>query len=381
MRKLSLRSKIVIMTSVIITIACQLLTINSVLSTNKFARSMIGYDSRVRLEGGNGDVEEDSNYVDNEYIAPQNIEENQISYKNTMTLFSIRAVLVMIITILVFALLAYYVTGQMLEPLSNLNNSIKTINEKNLKQRVKLPKYEDEVFELTESFNSMMNRLEQSYVAQKNFSSNAAHELKTPLSIMKTSLQVLEMDEDPTEEDYKEFVLDIKQSMDRLIKTVESLLALTNQSMEATNEEVFVLDIINKIIDELSSIIVEKNISVTIVGDELMLFYNKILLYRIFYNLIENAIKYNKTNGFIRISLNNEGNKSYVLIEDNGIGMDKETINNIFQPFFRADLSRSQKIPGNGLGMSIVKTILERYDGDIEVKSKLNEGTSIKVNF
>lgn len=381
MRKLSLRSKIVIMTSVIITIACQLLTINSVLATNKFARSMIGYDSRVRLEGGNGDVEEDSNYVDNEYIAPQNIEENQISYKNTMTLFSIRAVLVMIITILVFALLAYYVTGQMLEPLSNLNNSIKTINEKNLKQRVKLPKYEDEVFELTESFNSMMNRLEQSYVAQKNFSSNAAHELKTPLSIMKTSLQVLEMDEDPTEEDYKEFVLDIKQSMDRLIKTVESLLALTNQSMEATNEEVFVLDIINKIIDELSSIIVEKNISVTIVGDELMLFYNKILLYRIFYNLIENAIKYNKTNGFIRISLNNEGNKSYVLIEDNGIGMDKETINNIFQPFFRADLSRSQKIPGNGLGMSIVKTILERYDGDIEVKSKLNEGTSIKVNF
>ncbi|MDO5601396.1 MAG: HAMP domain-containing sensor histidine kinase, partial [Oscillospiraceae bacterium] len=307
------------------------------------------------------------------------IEENQNSYRHIINDFAKSALLAMLFTILVLAAAIYILTGKLLKPLGHLTQFMSSIDDKNMRQRVVLPPCRDEVYRLTQSFNNMMDRLESSYIVQKNFAANAAHELKTPLSIMKTSLQVLELQDKPSREDYMECTNDVKQSMNRLIQTVESLTALTDSSLKDETEVIDALPVINQIKKDLTPLAEERNVKISVTGEALQLTYNKELFYRIMFNLIENAVKYNHTGGYVNIAVSSR--EKYIIIKDNGIGMDQQAIQNIFQPFYRSDLSRSQKIPGSGLGMSIVKTVMDRYGGTLEIESTLGKGTEIKFKI
>ncbi|MFS0783452.1 ATP-binding protein [Bacillus sp. 1P06AnD] len=300
-------------------------------------------------------------------------------YSSTTKEFSAQGIIVMFLTIGISLLFTYWVTGRMLRPLTNLTNSIREIDENSLNQRAQVPKSEDEVFLLTKSFNGMMDRLEESFVIQKNFASNAAHELKTPLSVIYTALQVMEMDEETSIEEYQEFTQDTKVCIERLRKTVDSLLALANEPVESANDIVEVKSLLKQVIKELSPKAEEKKVIVSLTGKENQLICNKTLLYRALYNLIENAIKYNREGGKVEIRLFIEDDKSRIEIIDTGIGMSEEDMHHIFEPFYRADRSRSQKVPGSGLGMAIVKLIIERYHGQILVKSKIGQGTSVTI--
>ncbi|MFS0780132.1 sensor histidine kinase [Bacillus sp. 1P06AnD] len=293
--------------------------------------------------------------------------------------FSIQGILMMLLTIFISLAFTYWVTGRMLRPLASLTNSIRKIDEQNLNQRVDLPKAEDEVFTLTQSFNVMMDRLEDSFAVQKNFSSNAAHELKTPLSVVYTALQVLEMSGEPSAEEYREFTQDTKICIDRLRKTVDGLLALANERVESADDIVGMKNLLEQMIKELSPKAEEKNVTIRLTGEEKLVKSNKALLYRALFNLVENAIKYNRDGGSVEIRVFEESHKTGVEIIDTGIGMSEEVILHIFEPFYRADHSRSQKVPGSGLGMAIVKLVIERYHDQILVKSTAGEGTSVTV--
>lgn len=373
MKTWPLRIKIVIMAGAVVTAACLFLTALSIASANKYMRSIVSYDTAVLSPKATGPAPSN----EEKRVPPAaSIAENQIARENIITAFSINAILSMVATIIILAIAVYIVTGRILKPLGRLTQSICSIDEKNLRHRVELPRTKDEVYRLTQSFNTMMDRLEDSYTAQKNFAANAAHELKTPLSVMKTSLQVLELQACPCDEDYIEFADDVKQSLDRLIKTVENLMALTDSSLKGDAETVDALAVVCQVKQDLSPLSEEKGVSIAAAGDALMLTYNREMLYRLIYNLVENAVKYNRSGGYVDITLSDADQS--ILIKDNGIGMDSPAIQHIFEPFYRSDLSRSQKIPGSGLGMSIVKMIMDRYGGTLEIHSDSGRGTEIK---
>ena len=237
-----------------------------------------------------------------------------------------------------------------------------------------------EVLELTKSFNRMLERLEEAFLIQKSFASNAAHELKTPLAVMKSSLQVLKMDPSPSENDYWEFINDTEESLERIIKTVEGLLALANMEQVEKESAVKLYPLIEAAVQELSVRAEEYGVTLSIAGDnDLQAQGSPSLLYRVFFNLIENAVKYNHDNGNVDITVKQEKGRACVVVEDNGIGMDEKDLSHIFEPFFRVDPSRSQGIPGSGLGLAVVRLIMERYDGEIEVESRKGVGTTFTV--
>ncbi|MCD7996120.1 MAG: HAMP domain-containing histidine kinase [Clostridiales bacterium] len=376
MKTRSLRSKVVIMASAMVTAACLFLTLISIASMDKYMRSIVAYDTASTWTRPDGDIVSGR---EPDLLSPANIEENKITYYNTISTFSLNSILTMLFTIVILAAAIYIVTGKILNPLSYLTHSICSIDEQNLRYRMELPKAIDEVYYLTQSFNDMMDRLELSYTAQKNFAANAAHELKTSLSIIKTSLQVLELQDNPSHEDYMEFTDDVKQSINRLISTVESLLTLTNSSLPDDTETINALAVADQIKNDLSSLADEKGVRITVNGDVLQLTYNTELFYRVIYNMAENAVKYNRRGGYVDITVSK--NDKYILIKDNGIGMDSKAMENMFEPFYRSDLSRSNKVPGSGLGMSIVKVIMERYGGTLEISSTPEKGTEIKFKL
>lgn len=386
MKPLSLRGKIVVMASVVVAAACLFLTVISITSANKYMRSLVSYDTTSSVQGASaphssqGSSMEDWLPSQGEASPPvSDIEENQVAFQVIMNTFARNVVFAMLLTILVLAAALYFLAGRILRPLSHLTQFMCSIDDKNMCHRVDLPRSKDEVYRLTQSFNNMMDRLEGSYTAQKNFAANAAHELKTPLSIMKTSLQVLELQDSSSREDYIECTDDVRQSMDRLIQTVEGLTTLTSPSLKDETETVNVLSIAHQIKTDLSPLADEKGIRITVTGDTLRLTYNKDLFYRILFNLVENAVKYNRSGGHVNVTVSDR--ERYILIQDSGIGMGPQAIQNIFEPFYRSDLSRSQNIPGSGLGMSIVKTIMDRYGGSLEIDSALGKGTEIKLKI
>ena len=376
MKTWSLRIKIVMMATVVVTIACLSLTAISIVSANKYMRGIVSYDVSAPSDGASNGASSD------QATSPPpipSITENQIAFQDTLANFSMISILSMLLAIVILAISIFMLTGKILKPLRYLTDSICSIDDHNLRHRVGLPQTKDEVYHLTQSFNNMMDRLESSYTAQKNFAANAAHELKTSLAIMKTSLQVLELQERPSYEDYSEFADDVKQSIDRLIHTVESLLTLTNCSLTDDTETINALDIAKQIKNDLSPFSDSKDVCIAVSGDDLLLTYNKELFYRALYNLVENAVKYNSSGGYVDITVSNR--EQYIRIKDDGIGMDSLTIKNIFEPFYRSDLARSKEIPGSGLGMSIVKVVLERYGAALEIDSALGKGTEIKWNL
>ncbi len=382
----SLRSKIVIMASAVVTAACLFLTGISIISANKYMRSIVSYDTSLSTQSvgkvpySSQNVGEDIFTTEGTGFPPvSSIPENQIAFRTTMNTFTRNALIAMLFTILILAVAIFIVTGKILQPLTRLTQFMCSIDDKNMRHRADLPQSKDEVYRLTQSFNNMMDRLEGSYTAQKNFAANAAHELKTPLSIMKTSLQVLELQDSPSCEDYMEFTDDIRQSMDRLIQTVEGLLTLSNSNLKDETEAVDALAVANQIKIDLASLAERKGIQMTVTGDALQLTYNKEMFYRVLFNLVENAVKYNNRGGYVNVVVSSR--ERSIIVQDNGIGMEPLAIKNIFQPFYRSDLSRSQKIPGSGLGMSIVKTVMDRYGGTLEIDSELGKGTEIKFKI
>ncbi|GGF92788.1 hypothetical protein GCM10010912_42280 [Paenibacillus albidus] len=278
-------------------------------------------------------------------------------------------------------ILTYILAGKALKPLQDLNQSIVNITEHNLKERIPASGADDEIGSLSNSFNAMLERLDESFLRQKRFSANVSHELKTPLSIMNAGLQVLRLDEDPTVEDYKETIDMAERNTRRLMNIVDDLLVLTNDSDMEYADEIHLEPLFLQIEAELQSIYHDKNIHITHVFELNTIPGHARIVYRAFFNLLENAMKYNIVNGSIEIKTwIEEDHTGKISIANSGAGIPPDDLQRIFEPFYRVDSSRSRKIGGAGLGLSIVKASMERHGWHIKGESTVNAGTCFVIS-
>jgi signal transduction histidine kinase len=277
--------------------------------------------------------------------------------------------------------LVYFVSGKALRPLKNLSKQVSEIDERDLSQRLTESLSNDEVSILTKSFNQALERLEEAFNRQERFSASAAHELKTPLATMKAGIQVLKIDESTTLDEYKENAHMMEASVDRLTQVVNDLLILAspNEEAEELKEEVYLDAMLETIFDELSPVYEYLGITYNIKCDSISFYGNAALLYRAFFNLIENSYKYNRKKGSITVRGSIINKCIRIDVEDTGIGIPAEHLPFIFDAFYRVDDSRSRKIAGSGLGLSIVKNIIERYGGTISVSSENVKGTKVSI--
>ena len=288
--------------------------------------------------------------------------------------FQTHSILVAVLAVLFGTFAAYIISGQALKPIKSLAEKIEDVDANNLNQPIEPPKTIDEVSRLTHSFNNMLGKLNRSFEAQKLFAQNAAHELKTPLASMRANIEVLQMDEEPSAEEFKEVVGVVRENTERLIALVEGLLSLSNgtsdKSQVFSGREVF-----EAILKELQEGIAEKNLDVSIEGD-CQIRGDKALLERAFFNLVHNAVRYNVNDGRVRISLLAD----YITIEDSGAGIPAEHLAHVFEPFYCIDQSRSKNLGGHGLGMAIAKNIFDKHHMEIQIFSELGIGTEIIVS-
>ena len=376
--RLSLRFKITFVVTIIIILISTILTITSVHNANIIFLPTV---NSINLKDNNeptyklGDKPINDS-INEEVRYKESINMSRLSYN-----FKYNAVLYMIIIIFVGSILIYFILGKMLNPVKKFSKQIEIINEYQLSDRVSGFNSCEELGELQKSFNSMLDRLDRAFESKKRFSSDAAHELKTPLAVLKNSLDVLEIDENPSEEDYKYTVAIFKKQTERMISLVNNLFTMSEQKDYHFNDTVDMNIIINDIIKDLAKEIEDKSLSINTYGKSLSVKGNSVMLNHAISNIIQNAVKYNNKNGKIEVEILQKDNNIILRVSDTGIGIPDEMKERVFQPLFRVDESRSRDIAGSGLGLAIVKNIIEKHGGIIKVEDNIPQGTCFEVIF
>ncbi|MEG2922952.1 MAG: HAMP domain-containing sensor histidine kinase [Oscillospiraceae bacterium] len=284
-------------------------------------------------------------------------------------LFLRQSLLIMLCVIIISALLVYWASGKALKPVTELADSIEKVSEDNLSDRVSINSSSKEAMALAGSFNTMLDRLEEAFLLQKQFAASAAHELKTPLASIQANIETLYLDETPSREDYKEVMDIVSKNTSRLTVLVEQLLSITRRQ----DMEMCFCDL-----DSIAKSAIEKvkkqyaDAQIDIVGNAGEITGSSELLEQMIYNLLQNAEKYAGENAKTTLTLSRSGDTVSIDVEDSGFGISEDAMAHIFEPFYRAENSRSRKMGGSGLGLAIVKTIAEKHGGTAKVsKSKL----------
>ncbi|WP_369901227.1 sensor histidine kinase [Bacillus manliponensis] len=328
------------------------------------------------------EVGEDSNVIDN-LQTPPNVMMPTLSgdAQKARTDFQFESVFYMLLVIFGGGVLTYYASGKVLKPLDTLNSQIKNRTVHNLSETMDIPPTNDEIAELTQSFNEMMDKLNDAFMMQSRFSTNAAHELRTPLAILKTKLDVFKKKNAHSTEEYDALINVFEKQTQRLSELVFTLLDMTNMNDGFENGTLCLKDIFEDIVSELSHIADEQGIKLYLDCADSVVYGNTDLLYQAFYNLVENGIKYNTDGGKVMIKVKSDKKQVMVEIKDTGIGIPDEEKKNIFEPFYRVDKSRSRKLGGSGLGLSIVQSIITKHNGNILVTDNENGGTCFEITL
>ena len=301
--------------------------------------------------------------------------------KNTQIEFWIKSLAITLIITLTVSFLMYLIVGYALRPLGELTSQIEDIQAKNLKEPILSKSNSTEIERLTLAFNRLLLRLEETFATQRQFSANAAHELRTPLAVMSTKFEVFEKNKNPDEADYKEAIGMARTQTDRLSHVIDILLEMTELQSAPKSDSISLAEITEEVICDLVAVAEKKSISLVQDDGEARLTGSDTLVYRAIYNLIENAIKYNKEGGKVSVAITEDENFAKVIITDTGSGIAKEDWDKIFEPFFRVDKSRSRSMGGAGLGLALVKEIAVRHGGDVKVIESSNKGSSIELSL
>ncbi|MBS5062811.1 MAG: HAMP domain-containing histidine kinase [Hungatella hathewayi] len=374
LRKISIRVRLTIYIVVLLTCVCVLLTGLSIYNANQsfvvpFLVSEVDGKERsaeeppLDVEGGQA-----PGIVFQADDVPGQDGPGTIIITQKKKDFNMSSLWIMAAVILGGGLSTYFLLGRALEPLQRLSVEIGEMTERELSQRIEGYPAQDEIGSLAESFNRMLVRLDKAFSEQKRFSSDAAHELKTPLAVIKTNLDVLRLDDAPDVEEYEKTLGVVERQTNRMMKLVDGLFAMTSQRGYELDENVDFDRMFGDIIAELEPRIREKNLEVVFQPGGLRTMGNVVMLTRAFSNLVENAVKYHVENGRIVIRTESDGVWDTITVADNGIGIPPEKLEWIFKPFYRADESRSQT-EGAGLGLAIVSEIIAGHGGSISAKS------------
>ena len=301
--------------------------------------------------------------------------------KNTQIEFWIKSLAITLIITLTVSFLMYLIVGYALYPLRELTLQIEDIQAKNLKEPILSKSNSTEIERLTLAFNRLLLRLEETFATQRQFSANAAHELRTPLAVMSTKFEVFEKNKNPDEADYKEAIGMARSQTDRLSHVIDILLEMTELQSAPKGDKISLSEISEEVICDLVAVAEKKNISLIQEDGEARLTGSDTLVYRAIYNLIENAIKYNKEGGTVSVAIAEDDSFAKVIITDTGSGIAKEDWDKIFEPFFRVDKSRSRSMGGAGLGLALVKEIAVRHGGDVKVIESSERGSTIELSL
>lgn len=310
------------------------------------------------------------------------LQEVTVSLKKAGTQFNLWGMAALFLVLILGTGATWLMAGHVLKPLKELSSAIEEIGGNDLSNRVEIQGRQDEIGRLARSFNHMMDKVSASFERQKRFSASAAHELKTPLATILVNLEVLELDGKTSPDRMEKVLTIVKANTERMIRLVEDLMRLTSDKDHEMEEEVELSEVFAITLDELSPLIRKKDLTVSIENTpDISLTGSRVMLYRVMSNLLENAAKYNREHGSISIVTGRDDNGVTVKIEDTGIGIPEEALPHIFEPFYRVDQSRSRAVGGAGLGLPLVKDIVEKHGGEVTVKSAAGEGTTFILRF
>ena len=281
---------------------------------------------------------------------------------------------------LLSGILAYFVSGRALKPLRSFASQVEMVQMTNLADM----KIDEDVLpefkQLSRSFNQMLERLNTAFAAQRQFTGNAAHELRTPLALMQAQLELFSAEHPAVLPETAEFLTLLREQTERLTQMTRTLLEMSNLQQVARNERIQLAPMIEEIFTDLAPLSDKRSVTLTAEGDGIMT-GSDALIYRLIFNLTENAVKYNRQGGSVRVSVTQEPEKLLLRVSDTGCGIPEEYQRSIFQPFFRVDKSRSREYGGAGLGLSLVWEIADLHGGSVWVEESSDKGTTIAVEL
>lgn len=276
----------------------------------------------------------------------------------------------------------YFISGHALRPLSEFSDKIEEVQAQNLADsRIEENKVK-ELNQLSVSYNKMLERLSDAFEIQRQFTANAAHELRTPLALMQVQLDVYNACHHPgNDADTLQTIKMVTEQNERLSKMVKTLLDMSELQTVGRDEKIIVGALVDEVLEDLWPLAQEKNIRLTGKCKDITMTGSDILIYRLVYNLVENAVKYNHSGGQVTVTAYQKEKHIYLSVEDTGSGIPEELRERVFEPFFRVDKSRSRELGGVGLGLALVREIVRVHDGSITVKASPSGGTVFCVSF
>ena len=281
---------------------------------------------------------------------------------------------------LLSGMLAYFVSGRALKPLRSFASQVEQVQLSNLADMKINEDVLPEFRQFSHSFNQMLERLNNAFAAQRQFTGNAAHELRTPLALMQAQLELFSAEHPDVRPETAEFLTLLREQTERLAQMTKTLLEMSNLQQVARNEQLQLAPMVEEIFTDLAPLAEKRSITLEAEGDA-ALTGSDALIYRLLFNLTENAVKYNRPGGSVWVELAQGQEKCIIRVSDTGCGIPKEYQRSIFHPFFRVDKSRSREYGGAGLGLSLVWEIANLHGGSVWVEESSDKGTTIAVEL
>ena len=380
MKRMSLQWRLTCITTLCIAIICGCLTMFV------YKNGVYYIDSLKDAVESQGD--EKGNKSDEIYISipddkwDEFADEFSVQVYNNKADYKRNSLIITVLLALLGGVVTYFISGHALRPIREFSDKIEEVQAQNLSDSRIEENNVKELNQLSISYNKMLERLSDAFEIQRQFTANAAHELRTPLALMQVQLDLYNSATHPgNDADTLQTIKMVTEQNDKLNRMVKTLLDMSELQTVGRDDKIILDAIVEEVLADLEPLAVEKNIKLIGKCEDATMIGSDILIYRLVYNLVENAIKYNHPLGQVTVTAYQRNKHVYLSVEDTGSGIPKELRERVFEPFFRVDKSRSRELGGVGLGLALVREIVRVHDGSICIKSGKTGGTIFEVTF
>ena len=380
MKRMSLQWRLTCITTLCIAIICGCLTMFV------YKNGVHYIDSLKDAVESQGD--EKGNKSDEIYISipddkwDEFADEFSVQVYNNKADYKRNSLIITVLLALLGGVVTYFISGHALRPIREFSDKIEEVQAQNLSDSRIEENNVKELNQLSISYNKMLERLAEAFEIQRQFTANAAHELRTPLALMQVQLDLYNSASHPgNDADTLQTIKMVTEQNDKLNRMVKTLLDMSELQSVGRDDKIILDAIVEEVLADLEPLAVEKNIKLIGKCEDATMIGSDILIYRLVYNLVENAIKYNHPLGQVTVTAYQRNKHVYLSVEDTGSGIPKELRERVFEPFFRVDKSRSRELGGVGLGLALVREIVRVHDGSICIKSGKTGGTIFEVTF
>ncbi len=380
MKRMSLQWRLTCITTLCIAIICGCLTMFVYKNGVHYIDSL---QDAVESQG-----DEKGNKSDEIYISipddkwDEFADEFSLQVYNNKTDYKRNSLIITVLLALLGGVVTYFISGHALRPIREFSDKIEEVQAQNLSDSRIEENNVKELNQLGISYNKMLERLSEAFEIQRQFTANAAHELRTPLALMQVQLDLYNSASHPgNDADTLQTIKMVTEQNDKLNRMVKTLLDMSELQTVGRDDKIILDAIVEEVLADLEPLAVEKNIKLIGKCEDATMIGSDILIYRLVYNLVENAIKYNHPLGQVTVTAYQRNKHVYLSVEDTGSGIPKELRERVFEPFFRVDKSRSRELGGVGLGLAFVREIVRVHDGSICIKSGKTGGTIFEVTF